>query len=385
MNEHGRDGLDAPLAGVRVIEMASVGPVPFCGMVLERLGADIVIIDRPDDPSRGRSVPRADPLRGHRTGISLDLRSLDGREKLLALIEHADVLVEGMRPGVMERLGVGPDVCAEVNPRLVYGRVSGWGPEGEMARTAGHDINYLAAAGALWLMGDAADPPMPPLNLVGDYGGGGMFLVAEILAALVRRSRTGRGGEVATSIYQATALMMGLFFARALKPGYRPARGTDSLDGSAPHYGAYETKDGKFVAVGAVEDVFFAELLARAGLSAAEFGDRRDPAQWREQSRRMADVFRTKTQQEWVETFAGADCCVTPVYDPLEAIALHDARGPEIYSRSLIRFEPITTAYADTLAHDSPVPGGPAPSIEDQIRAWSDGAATTDTGGSQAP
>src|ERR1700733_821571 len=203
MNRPEVTGTVAPLAGVRVIEMASVGPVPFCGMVLERLGADVLIIDRPEDPG-GRSTPKADPLRGHRVGIPLDLRSEDDRDKLLELIEHADVLVEGMRPGVTERLGVGPDVCAKVNPRLVYGRVSGWGPEGEMARTAGHDINYLAASGALWLMGDPDTPPRPPLNLVGDYGGGGMFLVAEILAALVRRARTGYGGEVATSIYQAT-------------------------------------------------------------------------------------------------------------------------------------------------------------------------------------
>ena len=365
MNRPEVTGTVAPLAGVRVIEMASVGPVPFCGMVLERLGADVLIIDRPEDPG-GRSTPKADPLRGNRVGIPLDLRSEDERDKLLELIEHADVLVEGMRPGVTERLGVGPDVCAKVNPRLVYGRVSGWGPEGEMARTAGHDINYLAASGALWLMGDPDTPPRPPLNLVGDYGGGGMFLVAEILAALVRRARTGYGGEVATSIYQATSMMMGLFFARALKPGHRPKRGTDTLDGSAPHYGAYETKDGRFIAVGAVEDVFFAELLARIGISAAEFGDRRDASQWHHQSQRIAEIFRTKTLEEWLDTFAGADCCVTPVYDPVEAIEFHDTRGADIYSRSLMRFEPITMAYAPA------PPGGPAPSIDDQIRNWSD-------------
>jgi len=355
---------EQPLAGIRVVEMASVGPVPFCAMMLEKLGAEVVIIDRPDRPD-GRSTPKLDPLRCGRPSITLDLKAPSDKHKLLDLIRHADVLVEGMRPGIMEKLGLGPSVCLAANQRLVYSRISGWGPQGERAASAGHDINYLAASGGLWLIGEPDRPPVPPLNLVGDYGGGAMSLVSEILAALYVRERTGSGRLVATSILQGAVELMGIFYARAVHADGPARRGVDTLDGSAPHYRCYETADGKYVAIGAVEESFFLTLLATLGIAPDEFGDRRDMTNWPAQSERLAKVFKEHTRAEWTDRFATVDCCFSPVLDPNEALDELAKHAGDIYAGSQYSYEPATGPRA------AGAPDRPSITLPDLLKEWS--------------
>ena len=307
-----------PLAGLRVIELAGLGPAPFAAMLLADLGADVVRVDRVGGGSPLPGDPVDDPLNRGKRSIVVDLKHPRGPEVVLALAERADVLLEGFRPGVVERLGVGPDVALGRNPRLVYGRMTGWGQDGPLAATAGHDINYIALTGALHAIGRAGGPPQLPLNLLGDFAGGALYLVVGVLAAL----HSGRGQVVDAAIVDGTAhlatMAYGLFGA-----GYwRAERGVNLLDSGAPFYDVYATADGGHMSVGALEPRFYAELLRLLGLAGEpDLPDRHDVARWPDLRRRIAAAFAGRTRREWTEIFEGTDACVAPVLSMAEAAA----------------------------------------------------------------
>ena len=311
-----------PLSGVRVLELEAVGPAPFCNMMLADMGADVLLVDRPDDPRLGLGRERwYDVLLRGRRSVTLDLKSKDGIAAALALAESADVLVEGFRPGVMERLGLGPDVLFARNPRLVYGRMTGWGQEGPLAPRAGHDIDYIALAGALHAIGRAGAPPVPPLNLVGDFGGGGMMLAFGIVSALFEAQRSGEGQVVDAAMVDGASLLTAMFWGMRRAGQWDDARGTNILDSGAPWYDVYETRDGKFVAVGAIEPKFYAELLQRLGLAAEALPGQYDRARWPILRERFAAVFGTRSRDAWCEIFDGSDACFAPVLDFAESAA----------------------------------------------------------------
>ncbi len=307
-----------PLHGVRVIEIASLAPAPFGCMILADLGADVLRVDRPDRSGR-QALPPTDPLSRSRRSIRLDLKNPAGVEILLRLADEADVLVEAFRPGVAERLGFGPDVCAGRNPRLVYARMTGWGQDGPLATTAGHDIDYIAVAGSLEPIGRAGERPVPPLNLVGDFGGGGMLLAVGVLAALLERERSGLGQVIDAAMVDGSALLASFLYGLRAAGAWQDERGSNVLDGGAPFYDTYATADGGYLAVGALEPKFYAELLARLGLETAGLPGQYDRSGWPVLRATFTEVFATRTQAEWVEAFAGSDACVAPVVSPRDA------------------------------------------------------------------
>jgi alpha-methylacyl-CoA racemase len=308
-----------PLAGVRFVEFAGIGPVPFAGMVLADLGAEGIRIEA---PGRGGPLP-GDPARmptnRGRVAVTIDLKHPDGVTAALRLVDRADALLEGFRPGVMERLGVGPDTCLSRNPRLVYGRMTGWGQEGPLAGRAGHDITYLAIAGALRHFARVGQPPTPPLNLVADYGGGGMLLVSGVLAALVQAGRSGQGQVVDAAMVDGVALLMTTFYGLHAAGFWPGEPGTNLLDTGAPFYDVYATADGRYVAVGALEPQFYADLLRGLGLTDSELPDQYDVTGWPILRERFATVFATRSRDEWATHFEGTDACVAPVLDLTEA------------------------------------------------------------------
>jgi alpha-methylacyl-CoA racemase len=304
-----------PLQGVRVVELASIGPGPFCAMLLADLGAEVLAVDRPGAAQDGWPVLFA---RGRRR-VGVDLKHPDGPGVVLDLVAGADALVEGFRPGVAERLGVGPDECLRRNPRLVYGRVTGWGQEGPLAGSAGHDIDYIALAGALHPIGPAGGPPVPPLNLLGDFGGGGMLLALGVVAALLEAARSGRGQVVDAAMVDGAALLTTQLHELLAAGLWTDHRGANLLDGAAPFYAVYETADGRHLAVGALEPRFYAELLVRVGLAADDLPPQLDRAGWPLLRERLAAVFLTRTRDEWCALLEGTDACVAPVLSLLEA------------------------------------------------------------------
>jgi alpha-methylacyl-CoA racemase len=300
-----------------VIEIASLGPGPFCAMVLADLGAKVIRVDR---QVSGGALPIAiDPLLRGRESLTLDLKRPGSAEVVLRLVERADVLLEGFRPGVAERLGIGPDACLGRNPRLVYGRVTGWGQEGPLAARAGHDIDYIALAGALHPIGRAGGPPVPPLNLVADFGGGGMLAALGVLAALWERQRSGLGQVVDAAMVDGSALLTAMFHGMRAAGLWTDDRGTNLLDSGAPFYDCYETADGRFVAVGALEPQFYVALCAGLGLDPATLPSQYDPSGWPALRERLAAAFRTRTRDEWEEVFGRMDACVAPVLTMKEA------------------------------------------------------------------
>jgi alpha-methylacyl-CoA racemase len=307
-----------PLDGVRVIEIASLAPGPFGCMILSDLGADVLRVDRADRCGPGTAA-LPDPLSRGRRSVGINLKDTDGIELLLRLIESADVLVEGFRPGVAERLGFGPEVCAARNPRLVYGRMTGWGQHGPLAPTAGHDIDYIAISGALSLVGRAGEPPVPPVNLLGDFGGGGMLLALGVLAALLERERSGLGQVVDAAMVDGSALLTSFVYGLRALGRWQDARGVNLLDGGAPYYDTYQTADGGYVAVGALEPQFYAALLSGLGLTAADLPHQDDRAGWPVLRARFAEVFAGRTRDEWAAVFEGSDGCVAPVLSAAEA------------------------------------------------------------------
>lgn len=318
-----------PLAGIRIVEFDAIGPVPLCAMLLSDMGADIVRIGRARAKMAYETGNAVIVERG-RTTVTLDLKNSDDREKALDLIAHADMLLEGYRPGVMERLGLGPDVCLERSPKLVFGRMTGWGQEGELSARAGHDINYIAIGGALGAMGEPDRPPVPPLNLVGDYGGGAMLLAVGVLAALGEAQRSGKGQVVDAAMTDGTAMLLSLFHELRQNGQWRAERGANLLDGGTPFYRCYACADGKFMSVGALEPQFFAELLDGLGLDPAEYRQA-DMAGWGRMRAKFEEVFATKTRDEWEAVFSGRDACVAPVLGIEEAVTHSHNRSRTTY------------------------------------------------------
>lgn len=311
--------MSGPLAGIRILEFESIGPGPYGAMLLADLGAEVLRIARPH-AERGALIADIGGAVMHRgrRAITLDLKVADDLALARRLIARADGLIEGLRPGTMEKLGLGPAEAHAVNPRLVYGRVTGWGQEGPLARTAGHDINYIALSGALGEMGPPDGPPLPPLSLVGDFGGGGMFLAYGMLAGLIEAGRTGKGQVLDAAMLDGAASQMALLYAWRAGGSWRPERGTNLLDGAAPFYRCYACSDGGLVAVGAIEPQFFAALMAGLGL-ADEGWDQNDRAAWPALSERIAKVFAARPRHDWEAVFDGTDACVSPVLSMAEA------------------------------------------------------------------
>jgi alpha-methylacyl-CoA racemase len=303
-----------PLDGVKVLEMAGLAPSPFCGMMLADFGADVVVVDRLSKgaPEIPNVMPRNPFDRGKRS-IRIDLKSEQGKGMVRKMIRGVDVLLEPYRPGVMEGLGLGPDAALALNPRLIYARLTGWGQEGSYRNMAGHDINYIALSGALSLFRRKGGRPLPPCNILGDFAGGGMLCAMGILLALLERNRSGKGQVVDAAMVDGSALLVTLFYGLFANGFMSLDIGTNMLDGGAPYYQTYETEDGKFMAVGAIEGRFYAQLLKGLGLDPASLPHKNDQAKWPEIAARFAEVFKTKTRDEWTAVFEGKDACVAPV------------------------------------------------------------------------
>ena len=309
-----------PLTGIRVIEIAGIGPGPFCAMMLADMGADVVRIDRASaarggDPDR----PPLDLLNRGRRSVGIDLKSSEGVETVLALVEGADALLEGFRPGVAERLGIGPADCLARNPRLVYGRMTGWGQEGPYASAAGHDLNYIALAGALHGIGRQGEAPVPPLNLVGDFGGGGMYLAFGMACALLEARNSGQGQVVDAAMVDGAASLMTAFFGMARSGFWSEERGTNMLDTGAHFYNVYETADGRYISLGPIEPQFYAELRERLGLHGPEWDHQTDRSRWPELKEKLAALVAQRTRDEWCELLEGTDTCFAPVLSLAEA------------------------------------------------------------------
>jgi alpha-methylacyl-CoA racemase len=321
-----------PLEGVRIVEFAGIGPAPFCGMLMADLGADVTRLERPEGGGTGFDLPPETDLvnRGKRSAI-VDLKQPRGVGIVLRLLEGADALIEGYRPGVMERLQLGPDVCLARNPRLVYGRMTGWGQTGPLAERAGHDIDYIAVAGALHPIGRAGGPPVVPLNFVGDLGGGALYLAMGLLAALLETRRSGRGQIVDAAVVDGAASLTTLFHGLAHAGLWTDRRGANVLDGGCPWYDSYETQDGKWIAIGPIEPRFYATFLQQLGLDANTLPGQWDVARWAELREAFAARFRQHTRGEWEARLAGCDACVAPVLSFGEAADHPHARARETY------------------------------------------------------
>ncbi|WP_442943331.1 CaiB/BaiF CoA transferase family protein [Nocardia sp. NBC_00565] len=354
-----------PLAGVRVVELGGIGPGPFAGMCLADLGAEVVRVDRPDRLDEiGAGGPTDVTNRGKRS-VVLDLKHPSAPAALLELVARADVLIEGFRPGVTERLGIGPHECLARNPRLVYGRMTGWGQDGPLAAAAGHDITYIALTGALHAMGTAGGPPQIPLNLVGDFGGGGCYLVIGVLAALHAAARTGQGQIVDASIVDGTAHLLASTFAKLARGAWTDERGVNQLDGGWPFYAVYETKDGKHVAVGALEAKFYRRLIDLLGLD-VDPEQQHDRSTWPQLRRELAERFAQHTRDEWATLFEGTDACVAPVLGLTEAAAhAHVAARGSVVTRDGV----VQPAAAPRFSATPSRPGATAAAVGADTRA----------------
>jgi alpha-methylacyl-CoA racemase len=355
-----------PLQGLRVVELAGIGPGPFAAMLLADLGADVLRIDRPGaTPMFGTSD--VDLLNRGRRSVAVDLKHPQGAETVLALVERADVLLEGFRPGVAERLGLGPDACLARNPRLVYGRMTGWGQEGPLARTAGHDIGYIAVTGALHAIGRAGGPPQVPVNLLGDFGGGAMYLVVGVLAALLESRTSGQGQVVDAAIVDGTAHLSTMLLGMLAGGLWQDRRGVNLLDTGAPWYDVYATADGGHLAVGALEPQFYAQLIDRLGLTDVA-PSRNDPEALRAL---LTETIRTKTRDEWTAVFEGSDACVAPVLSYAEAREHPhlQARGTYVESHGVVQPAPAPRFSRTPGALDRPPPG-PGQHTREALTDW---------------
>ena len=352
--------MPGPLAGLKVIEMVGLGPAPFCAMLLADQGAEVIRIDRPGAVGALGLPPKYDvPARGRRS-LAIDLRKPGAVDAVLDLVAQADMLIEGFRPGVMERLGLGPDVCLARQPRLVYGRMTGWGQSGPLAHAAGHDINYIALSGVLHAIGRAGEAPVPPLNYVGDYGGGAMMLAFGVLAALFEAQRSGRGQVVDAAMTDGAALLSAMFWGLKAAGAWNNERGANLLDSGTHFYDTYRCADGRYVAVGAIEPQFHAELLQRLGLDVAEFKRALDPSRWPAYKARLAAVFATRTRDEWCALLEGTDACFAPVLDWDEAPRHpHNvARGTFVEIDGIVQPAP-APRFSRTRADTPPPPSAP--------------------------
>jgi alpha-methylacyl-CoA racemase len=304
-----------PLTGLRVIEIEGLGPAPFCGMMLADMGAEVISITR---KSSSKARPAEVSERGKKS-IAVNLKSAEGVEIVLKLCATADALIEGFRPGVAERLGIGPEDCMARNPKLVYGRMTGWGQTGPLSQAAGHDINYISLSGALHSIGRAGEKPVPPLNLVGDFGGGGMFLAFGLMCAIFESSRSGQGQVVDVSMVEGSAALMHMMYAWMASDRWRDERGVNLLDGASYFYDSYETADGKYVSIGSLEPQFFQILLEKAELDASEFSSQSDESKWPELKAKLSAVMKNKTRDEWCAIMEGSDVCFAPILSMSEA------------------------------------------------------------------
>jgi len=313
-----------PLEGIRVVELAGIGPGPFCAMLLSDMGAEVIRVDRAaivgQDTDRDGNDARYNLLSRGRRNIAVDLKNPGAVDATLRLIEQADALLEGFRPGVMERLGLGPDICLARNPKLVYGRMTGWGQNGPIAHIAGHDINYIALSGVLDTIGEAGGPPVPPLNLVGDFGGGALYLAMGVLAGIISSRSTGRGQVIDCSMVEGSASLMMMMYGALASGAWKEERGATRTDCGAHYYQVYETKDGEYVSVGAIEPQFYALLLQHTGLEGEALPPQTDRTQWPAMQDRLARIFKTKTRAEWVEIMQQTDICFAPVLRMSEAL-----------------------------------------------------------------
>ncbi len=344
-----------PLSGIKILEFAGIGPGPFAAMMLSDMGAEVLRIDRagavqdpiPDEPA-------GDLLNRGRRSIALDLKHPEAIATALRLVEQTDALLEGFRPGVMERLGLGPDVCLERNPKLIYGRMTGWGQEGPMAHASGHDINYIALAGTLEPLGRKGEKPFAPVNLVGDFGGGGMLLAFGVACALVERGLSGKGQVVDAAMVDGAASLMTMIHGMRQLGFWRDERGTNLLDGGAHFYDTFETADGKYVSIGSIEPQFYAELVEKTGLAEQDLPRQMDREQWPAMKQRMEAIFKSKTRDEWCEIMEGSDVCFAPVLSMEEA-----PRHPHIAAR-----DTFVTVAGKVQPAPSPRFSRTAPSIE---------------------
>jgi alpha-methylacyl-CoA racemase len=308
-----------PLAGIKIIEIAGIGPGPFCGMMLSDMGAEVVRVNRVTaKPSRILEEEKDILARGRRV-LTVDLRRPEGVEVVLRLCQKADAIFEGFRPGVAENIGIGPEACLARNPKIVYGRMTGWGQDGPLAKAAGHDINYISLSGALHAIGRKGERPVPPLNLVGDFGGGGMFLAFGLVCGLLEAQKSGKGQVVDAAMVDGSAALMAMFFSMMQVGLFKTERGTNLLDTGAHFYDVYETKDGKHVSIGAIEPQFYTELIQKAELDPQIFGEQLNIFKWPEYKEKLVEIFKTKTRDEWCAVMEGSDVCFAPVLSIAEA------------------------------------------------------------------
>lgn len=353
---HARQG---PLAGLRVLEFEAIGPGPFCGMLLADMGADVLLVERPAGPAvEERRERRHEVLLRGRRSITLDLKSQPGKQAALALLERADALIEGFRAGVMERLGLGPEAALARNPKLVYGRVTGWGQDGPLAKRSGHDINYIALTGVLNAIGRSGGPPVPPLNVVGDFGGGGMLLGFGLVCALLEAQRSGRGQVVDAAMLEGASLLATMLGGMRAAGTWSEARGENILDSGAPWYDVYRTQEGHYISIGAIEPQFYRELLERLGLAGEPLPAQRDRAGWPQLRERFRAIFESRTRDEWCGVFEGSDACFAPVLSFSEAPRHpHNAARGSFFSQDGMELPAPAPRFSRTPAQ----PGGTPP------------------------
>ena len=306
-----------PLSGIKIVEFAGLGPGPFCGMILADMGADVVVVDRIENYGKAKTNDLAS--RGKKS-IAVDLKNPESKDLIHSLVKNVDALLEGLRPGKMEKLGYGPDDLLSINPKLIYGRMTGWGQTGSFSPEAGHDINYIALTGALGAMGSKDTPPFPPLNLVGDFGGGGMLLAMGICAALVESSKSGKGQVIDAAMTDGSALLMTMMYGMYSAGQWKDQRDSNLLDGAAHFYGCYECKDNKYISIGSIEPQFYAALIRCMQLDETTFNNQFDQKQWPELKKIVSERFKTRTRDEWCEIFKGNDVCFAPVLSLQESV-----------------------------------------------------------------
>ncbi len=369
-----------PLSGYRIIELAGIGPGPMCAMLLSDMGADVLRIDRTADAGLGIATDTKYALlnRGRRS-VALDLKKPQAIEAVLKLVEKADGLIEGFRPGVTERLGIGPDVCLKRNPRLVYGRMTGWGQEGPMAHAAGHDINYIALSGALHSIGRRGEAPVPPLNLVGDFGGGALYLALGVVAGILETQKSGKGQVVDAAMVDGAASLMTAIYGMHGSGFWNDNRGDNILDTGAHYYDVYETKDGKFVSVGSIETKFYDELLELSGLKREELARQNDRNAWPAMKQKVAACFKTRTRDEWCKIMEGSDVCFAPVLSMAEAPKHphNKHRGTFVEEGGVVQPGP-APRFSRTPSKIQRPPARPGEHTEEALRDWGFSASELD-------
>lgn len=359
-----------PLKGIRIVEFAGIGPGPFAGMLLADMGADVVRIERPGAGAPlGMGERDKDVLNRSKRAVALDLKNPADLDAVLALVERADGLIEGYRPGVMERLGLGPDVCLQRNPRVIYGRMTGWGQSGPLAGAAGHDLNYIALSGALHAIGSADRPPSPPLNLVGDFGGGGMLLAFGMVCALLEARQSGQGQVIDAAMIDGAALQMAMIYGLRAMGVWRNRREANFLDGAAHFYGCYECADGRYLAVAPIEPAFYRELLNRCGIDDSGFAAQWETDRWPVSRYRLAELFRRKTRDDWCALLEGSDACAVPVLDLEEAPRHPHNRARDTFVTAFGVTQPAPAPRFSRTIPDAPSPP-PSPDTDAILAEW---------------